>query len=297
VRHALRAGLLAFCLGAGLTACDSGGGEEARRTGASAQLTPKGKVTIESSLDGLAILPPRIRWSATTSLPPEDVRGVRFIVDSDRWWGDTEPPYTFCPDGAYLATRWISSLSKPARVHSFQVRVFATNGESWSETVRVRLPRPIVARNSPGVFRGYRSYFGYGRLSAEDLAHPPSPGTWPTYRGRIAFVGASVFVTVEEGQFAWELSSDRERVYIGTPIFLDRHAEPGRPAGYKGLEDVLCATDGPPAVYSWSHMKGRLLSRYRGEEYYANYVRLSAVKEPCTQRRRVLEGVWDEITD
>ena len=293
----LRASLLALYVGIGLTACTSGGGEKASGTGTSGQSSANENVTIESSLQGLETLPPRIRWSVTTSLPPEEVRGVRFIVNSDRWWGDDEPPYTYGPEGAYLATGWIASLAEQDRAHSFEVRVFATSGASWSETVRARLPAPELARDSPGAFKGYRGSYGYGRLSAAHLANPPPPGKWPDYHAYLDFIGASLFVSSDEGKFAWEMSSDRKRVYLSTPIFKGSHAEPGKVHGYRELDDVLCSPDGPPAVYAWSHMKGRVLSRYRGENYYAQYLRLNAVEDPCAERRRMLEGVWDEITD
>jgi hypothetical protein len=283
-----------------LLSCDSGREATTREPGTSAgegTSETARSVSIESSLEGYSVLPRRVQWSVTTSLPPEQVRGIRFIVDSDRWWGDEDPPYSYGVEGAFLPTAWIASLSKPNAVHNFQVRVFATSGERWRESVRVRLPRPELGRNSPGAFRGYRGYYGYGRLTAAQVANPPPPDKWPGYRAWIDFIGAALFVTEDENQFAWEIASDRRRVYLGTPIFIGSHAEPAKVHGYRELDDVLCAPDGPPAVYAWSHMKGRLLGRYRGENNYARYLRLNAVEDPCDERRRMLEGVWDEFRD
>jgi hypothetical protein len=297
VSQALRAGLLALCLGASLTACSLGGGEKASETGASGRSSATENVTIESSLDGFEVLPRRIRWTVTTSLPPEQVRGVRFLVDSDRWWGDDDPPYSYGVEGAFLPTAWIGSLSRSNAVHTFEVRVFATHGDSWREKVRVRLPSARLVANSPGASNpGYRGYYGYGRLSAADLASPPPPDKLPGYRAHINFIGAALFVTEDRNQFAWEMSSERRHLHLGTPIFIGSHAEPAKVHGYRELDDVLCAPDGPPAVYERSYMKGRLVGRYRGENHYARYLRLSAVRDPCRERKKMLEGVWDEFS-
>jgi hypothetical protein len=89
-----------------VSACDWGGdGEKTGAAPAQASSTVAPEPTVESSLDGLTSLPARVRWSATTSLPPAKVKTVYFLVDGDRWWADSAPPYTFGPPGAYLPVR------------------------------------------------------------------------------------------------------------------------------------------------------------------------------------------------
>ena len=254
-------------------------------------------MTIKSSLDGYSVLPRSIRWTVTSSLPPEQVRGVRFVVDSDRWWGDRGPPYSYGGEGAYLPTTWIATRARPGALHNFEVRVFATNGESYRETVRVRLPQPKLGRNSPGAFRGYFGFYGFARMPA-DVANVRPP-KFADYRAHMFFYNASLFVSslVQSNQyFAWEIESDRKRIYVGTPMFFGPHADAG-PWGHVEMDEIICASDGPPAVYSWSRMKGHFLNRYQGKDYYARYLRLRAVREPCRERRRMLEGVWDEVRD
>jgi len=34
----------------------------------------------------------------------------------------------------------------------------------------------------------------------------------------------------------------------------------------------------------------------KGKSYHAPYLQLRAVKEHCEERRRLVEGVWDEIS-
>jgi hypothetical protein len=290
----LRATLLGLCVATALTACNSG--RESGNTVASTAST-EGAPTIESSLEGFAVLPPRIRWSVTTSLPSAQVRAVHFNVDHGRVWVDRSPPYTYGPEGAYLPTRWVSSLGESGHLHTFKARVIATNGEEWNNVVRARTPEANVARHAPGnfgnFFGGYFGHYGYGRLSAADLADPPHELLWlPSYTGRLVFVGASLF-TGEQGEYAWEISSDGKHVYLGTPIYLDSTGGPGSWYGYRELTEVLCAPDGPPATYAWSAMRGRRLS----SGYHSRYLHLRAVNEPCDKRRRMLEGVWDEIQD
>ncbi|SRR6266508_457891 len=277
---------------AAFSGCNRGGGKQTAAESSSSRSQPA--VSIHSSLEGFATLPPRIRWSITTSLPPEQVRKVSFFVDREHWWADVVAPYTYGPQGAYLATRWLSLTGRTSRMHEFKVRVIDTNGDKWSESVRARTPEANVAHHAPGGFSAE-----YGRLSAVDLADPPPPGTWPSsYTGALNFIGASLFVRGYEDDhgFAWEMSSDSKRVYLGTPIFLGFPAVAGF-AGFHQVEGVLCAPDGPPATYTWAETKGRLLSTYQGKSYYARYLQLRAVKDPCAKRRRLVEGFWDEITD
>jgi hypothetical protein len=264
-----------------LAACDSGkqaGSMQAPTT--STQTAP----TVESSLDGLTVLPSRIRWSATTSLPSEQVREVRFLVDDYRLWVDRSPPYTYGPDGAYLATRWATSSRRGPDLHAFTVKVIGENGERLAETVHARTPKANVARNTPGNFGGYLGFYGWGRLSAADLADPPREALLQSYTGRITFGRASLFSANDDAEFAWEISSSRRRLRIGTPIYLSR----------AGRIAVLCAPDGPPATYAWSMTRGRLL---RSGVHYTHYLHLRALHEPCVERRRMLDGIWEDIQD
>lgn len=242
----------------------------------------------------MPVLPSRIRWTATTSLPSGEVRAVSFIVDHQRWWIDPSPPYSYGPPGAYLATRWIlPAWKQPAGLHTFTVKVIGTNGERWKKTVRARTPGAGLAPHGPGRLGRYLGLYGWGRLSAADLADPPTGDLFASYTGRLVFIGASLFSGDYEHEFAWEFSSDSKRLYIGTPIYLLAVGGPASSYGYRKLEEVLCTPDGPPATYAWSLTRGR---RYYGS-YYTHYLHLRAVSEPCDKRREMLEGVWEDIQD
>jgi hypothetical protein len=281
-----------------LTACNSGGNPHSTPSGTGSKKTV---TSVHSSLDGLSVLPTRIRWTATTSIPSADVREVRFIVDHDRWWVDRSPPYGYGPDGANLPTRFISSLGKRGDAHSFKVKVIARTGERLSETVEARTPQANLARRAPGNFGkhgryGYLGFYGFGRLSPADLANPPQGDLFTSYTGGLTFVGAGLFTGTGDGkrQFAWEMASDGKQIYLGSPIYLDAAGGPANFAGYRTLKAALCGRDAPPATYSWSVRHGRL---YHAPSYYVRYLELRPLDESCDARRKMLEGVWEEITD
>jgi hypothetical protein len=290
----LEATVLTLCL-ISLTACDADGSRESTRSGTrSTETTPK----VQSSLEGLTVLPSRIRWTATTSVPAADVREVRFFVDHERWWVDRSPPYSYGPEGADLPTRFISSLGNRNDTHSFTLKVITKSGERSSETVEARTPEASLARHAPGNFGdnfGYLGYWGFGRLSAANVANPPR-GYHPTsYTGWLDFVHAGLFTGARAGkrQFAWEMASDAKRIYLGTPIFLDAARGPASNYGYRKLKASLCPAGEREATYAWSVRQGRLYAA----NYHVHYLELRPLDESCDARRRMLEGVWEEVRD
>jgi hypothetical protein len=279
-----------------LTACNSGGGRDRTRAGTgSDELTP----TVQSSLSGLSVLPDRISWRATTSLPPARVREVRFYVGGHRWWVDRTPPYTYGPEGALLPVRFISSVSDAGDVVNFRVTVISTDGKRWSTISRAETPEASLARNAPGNF-GRHGRFAYvllfGRVSAPDLANPPpmEGDLFASFTGWLAFVRAGLFTGTRDGkrQFAWEMASDGKRISLGTPIYLDARGGPASFVGYRTLRTALCGPETTPATYSWSVRQG---PRPGGD--YVPYLELRPMNEPCETRRKMLEGVWYAIQD
>jgi hypothetical protein len=300
VNPCVKASFLVLCLAASVSACDWGKsadtGGTASEVGTSS--TAEGP-TVESSLEGLTVLPPRIDWSATTSLPPEQVETVKFLVDGDTWWEDSTEPYTYGPPGASLPVRWISSLplrttGRPSRTHEFAVRVKATNGEKWESTpIRARTPEATHAR----LPRGLAGPYGpdeFVRLSPARLAHPPPPTKLPSFAHFLVFRGSSLFVRGGGHDAAWEISGAGERLNVGTPIFLSEasHADA---SDFNGVDEVICAPQGPPATYKWSETSGRLSAYGGGPGEHAQNLELRAVKDPCRERRQLLEGVWEGI--
>ena len=291
MNQCLKAILLALCLAAVVSACDWGNEPDTGsgpRAGETTSTTAE--PTIESSLDGVTALPSRIAWSATASLPPGQIEAVKFLVDGDRWWEDSTAPYTFGPPGAYLPAQWISSLSTapsfhPRRTHEFAVRVKATNGETLeSDPVRARTPPAAPLPRPPG---GLRGRFEFLRLSSEP-ANPLPPGKNPSFDHFLVFRGPALFVRGYRHDAAWEVSGAGSRLKVGRPIFLAEGADAVAGSNFTGFEEIVCTPDSPPAIYAWSATRGRVLFGQHGRN-----LTLRAVKEPCAERGRLLEGTWE----
>jgi len=287
---------MAFCVAAAASACDWGkGGDPAVESGGG---TSSQGPTVESSLEGVESLPGRILWSATTSLPREQVEMVQFFIDGSRWWDDSAPPFTYGPAGAYLPARWLATrLKRPqfrlSRTHDFMVRVKATDGEKWDSAVaHVRTPKATFPRPPGGFGEQYGSH-AYVKLSRSDLENPPPPGSYPFHGGYLVFIANSIFVRGGVHEGAWEIAGDHEQVQLGTPIFFRERAYAAPGSGFDGIEGVVCGPDGPPATYAWSQMRGRLVSEYEGVSAYARNLELRAVNDSCAERRRLLEGIWE----
>jgi hypothetical protein len=289
VTQRLEVALLTLCV-ISLTACNSGGSSQSTQSGTGSEETIP---SVESSLDGLSVLPPRTHWTATTSVPSADVREVRFIVDHDIWWVDRSPPYSYGPDGADLPTRFISSLRKRGDEHSFKVKVITKSGERWSDTVEARTPEAKLARHGPGNF-GRHGRFAYvaefGRVPVADFVNPPRTegDFFASFTGWLAFVRPGLFAGAGgRRQFAWEMATDGKRISLGTPIYLDARGGPASVVGYRTLRTALCGPDTTPATYSWSARQG---PGWGG--FDAPYLELRPLNEPCDARRKMLEGVW-----
>jgi hypothetical protein len=77
------------------------------------------------------------------------------------------------------------------------------------------------------------------------------------------------------------------------PIFLGEASHALASSGFQGIQEFLCGPDGPPALYRWSAARGRVVFSYNGFDEYASNLTLRAVKDPCADRRQLLEGSWE----
>ena len=260
------------------------GGDEAKnspsQTSPSREAAGAEAPEIHSSLEGFAVLPRRVQWTVTTSLAPEQVKAVRFIVDGVRLWIDPDPPFEYGEHGAQLGT-WMG----PGR-HRFEVRLVALDGSRTSETVVT-----TVRRTKRVPFYG-----AFGRLppTGEDMTRRP-PGKWESFTGYLYFpsswrelwVGRSL-----DHVFAYELSGNRTVWRVGPPIF---RGVPGAGQVVFGwhLRGSACGPE--PATYVWSDRKRTLLAEDQAYEGYD--LVLHAKSDQCDQRRRLLEGVWESLGD
>jgi hypothetical protein len=268
--------LLTFlCLA--LTSCDFGRDESKDNSPTQSEAAPE-QVEIQSSLDGFSILPRRIAWTATTSLPPGEVRVVHFRLDGKGLWSDPTPPFAYGEEGAQLGT-WMG----PGR-HRFTVRVIATDGSPANETVIVRVRKTKTNDKLRNV---------WGRLSKAEQETPTPPGKTPRLMALAYFADRIVSVGRSPGQaFAYEYWVKGHTLHLGTAWFSGAPGESARFAGW-GAGGIQCPAGTWSARYTWSRRQGRVTGRFEGEDTYADNLILTAEEDPCAKRRRMLEGVWE----
>lgn len=257
------------------------GGSSAHPTSSLAQ---KGTT---SSLDGKTVLPRRMRWVVHPDVPDSAVREVDYIIDGKLRWVEHNPPYYYGGDDAganpgYLFTSWLS----PGE-HVFTAHVVSADGRSPTDVVTARVMPPL---QPPAALAGMwtrtvtnkdraKSSPAFGAGGANNV---PPAGVW-----RLVFDSTGV----------WELD----------PV------KTGLVTGYKVVADVLFAyapismapgncSEGPCGVtrFGHHHIGGRdcnfagPFGSYRWTVAGA-HLTLTAIHEPCGQRRAVWEGTWTRV--
>lgn len=98
---------------------------------------------VASTLSERSVLPHRIRWLGTPTLPPAKIREVYFTIDGRRAWTEHHAPYSYGYDGNYLVTSWM----RPG-AHSFAVVAVATDGRRAMTISRARTSAPHPPPNA-----------------------------------------------------------------------------------------------------------------------------------------------------
>lgn len=246
---------------------------------------------VVSTLDGKTVLPHRIRWIASTTLPSSRVARVDFLVDGKvRWSWNEEPPYVFsghehlATHEGYLVTSWLT----PGK-HRFTARVVAVDGRRADDTVAARvLPAPVVPAALQGTWQ---------RTIADVSGAPPggTPGN-PTDTsfpaGRFTLTFARQWI---EDRFPGTYDPIASQA-TGAGYILDSDWTPGPttlsvagPVTIQPFHDTdqrggsWCWWDGPAATYAWT-VSGDTLT-------------LAAVggKDACTVRGFVWAGSWTRV--
>jgi hypothetical protein len=121
--------------------------------------------TVRSTLTGRGVLPHRIHWFASPSLPPAKILEVDFLIDGKLSWVEHHAPYSYGYNANYLVTSWLTPGS-----HRFTVRAVATNKHVATTTTTARTT-PAAA--PPGKLSGTWQR----QITAKQASHQPS-GTW-----------------------------------------------------------------------------------------------------------------------
>lgn len=265
-----------MCLGG----CGGGSGGS-HQAAASAQSRETAKpFTVTSTLDAKHVLPHRIRWLASPSLPAAQVKEVEFLIDGKVTWIEKQAPYAFSEESGYLVTSWLD----PGQ-HSFGVRAVSVDGRTASDTVKAR-----VAKVSPlpGGLAGtwHRRVNGRG---APRAGTPGNPTETFTPSGTYTMVIDSRWIQMRfPGHFeakasestgaGWILNSD----YTAVPGRLQALGEVStRPFDGGAAEGgPWCYPGGPSSSYSWSVSDGVLTLKPSGGH------------DACDVRGFILTGKW-----
>jgi DNA-binding SARP family transcriptional activator len=241
-----------------------------------------------SSLDGQTVLPQRTRWVVHPDVPDSAVREVDFIIDGKLRWVERIPPYYFGGDEngtnpGYLVTTWLS----PGE-HVFTSHVVSAGGKLATDIVTARvLPAPQPPAALAGTWTRTVTkedqakstpVFGVG------VGNVPPAGVWRLVFDRI---GAWELDPVKTG-LVTEYDVVADVLFAYAPITMAPCSDNGQPCGVKrfghhglGGGGIDCTAAGPFGSYRWSVSGARLT--------------LTAIHEPCGQRRAIWEGTWTRV--
>jgi hypothetical protein len=154
--------LAAAALAAG---CSSG------QAGAPSPSKPAARLTVTSTLDGHAVLPPRIHWQAFSNAPAAHVAKVDFLIDGELGWEETSSPYFYGRDGNWLVTSFLR-----AGQHTFTVRVITTDGHMATKTVKASVTAPAAP---PAALAGtWTRVVTPADVTKSTSNEPPPAGRW-----------------------------------------------------------------------------------------------------------------------
>ena len=242
--------------------------------------------TVTSTLKGKKLLPRRIRWVASPSLPAAQIREVDFSIDGGPpKWIEKLAPYTYGEDENgrhqnYLVTSWLT----PGR-HRFIVRAIAMDGRRAEQTVLARVlpaaaPPAGLAGTWTRTLKDTSTAPAAGSPGNPTYTHTP-PGTYTLVIDKrwiqTRFPGRYVRPASDDSGEGWILDSDytagaTSLLALGSVVFRQFHddAEGGQ----------WCWEDGPPSNYAWS-VSGDTLT-----------LRPMHGADPCTVRGFIWAGDW-----
>jgi hypothetical protein len=245
---------------------------------------PRATFTVKSTLDGLTVLPHRIHWAGTTSLPPAKVAEVDFMIDGKLTWVEHHAPYDYAGESkADLVTSWLH-----AGEHHFEVLVKATDGTKEADIV----PARVAAAPSPPA-----SLAGVWKRTI-DGSQGPKPGSKGNPTGSVIPQGNfAMTMTIESrwirdqqpGKFVYpqsnttgfglfyldDYTADAHQIHVAGEI-ID-HPDGGSRAPDGGS---WCYLWGPPTAYNWS-VTGNTLTLMPAHG-----------TDPCGIRGFIWTGTW-----
>lgn len=249
-RSALRRASLAVTLGLLVSACSSSGSSPAAGSGTPNASRSSAPLTVNSTLEGHAVLPHRIHWQALPSVPGADVAEVDFLIDGQVFWVEHNAPYYYGGDDNYLVTSFLTPGP-----HTFTVKVITAADQSATQTVTATVP---VAPAPPAALTGTWWTFQSGGPSGS--GSPPA-GYW---RLVVSSADWRIYDTAGTGD-TLDVIYPAPGVLVFQTGMATGHPMFGTQQGAPGALDLngWCNNDpGSPVRYHWSVTAGRLSLQY-----------------------------------
>jgi hypothetical protein len=244
------------------------------------------RLAITSSIDGKKVLPGTTRWLAHPNVAPANIAEVDFLIDGKLRWVEYRAPYNYGSDDdkghlGHLFTSWLKSGK-----HRFTARVRTNGGRNATDIVIARiLPAPAPPAALAGkwtrVVTEADTKKADPKYGADNI---PPTGKWRLVVDRTGIWELDPLGTgIVQG---YSVRGDVLRALA--PIQMVPRKANGDPGEIKRFGSrvaagggVDCDESGPFGTYRWS-VSGNTLT-------------LSALREPCGQRRAVYEGTWTRV--
>ena len=237
---------------------------------------------VTSTLDGQKVLPLRTRWIVRPQIAAAKVREVDYLIDGKVRWIEHGAPYVYGGDDngrnlGFLITTWLT----PGR-HTFTGRVVTTDGTAATHKVVARvLPAPAPPAALAGTWTRTMSPADQKKSDPSfGLDNLPPTGVWKLVFDQVGAWELDPFKTGIVTQY--DVAGDVIHAYAPISMVPCSDASCGVSRfGHHHIGGVDCTEAGPFGSYRWS-VSGSELT-------------LTAVHEPCGQRRAVWEGTWTRV--
>lgn len=243
-------------------------------------------LAVTTSIDGKRVLPQQTRWIAHPNVAPSTVSEVDYLIDGKLRWVERQAPYNYGSDDfkghlGYLFTSWL----KPG-VHRFTAVVKTTAGKSARDVVTARV---LAAPTPPAALAGTWTRV----MSKADQAkadpkygtdNVPPAGTWRLVVDRVGIWEIDPL----HGGIVQAYAVSGDVLHSFAPITMVPRKANDDPGSIERFGDRIdagggidCDESGPFGTYHWSVTSRELT--------------LTAMHEPCGQRRAVYEGTWTRV--
>jgi hypothetical protein len=243
-------------------------------------------LAITSSIDGKKVIPQLSHWITYPNVAPAQVAEVDFLIDGKLRWVEHHAPYVYASDDehghlGYLFTSWLAPGP-----HRLTARVKTTAGLTATDEVAARV---VASPAPPSALAGTwtRVVTTHDQTKADPRYGRDNVAPTGRYRLVVDRVGIWELDSVGTGiANAYSVTGNVLRSYAPIQMVPRRpNGDPGSIRRFGHRIDagggIDCDESGPFGAYRWVASSDTLT--------------LTAVREPCGQRRVIYEGTWTRV--